>query len=278
MTNDLTITEIGTINSLGWTAPKNLSYDNWLDMAPAWGALHKGSKFGLGDWLNHGETRYGEKYAQGEAMTGISPDLLMTYTYVSRSVPIKLRNQTLSWWHHKLVAPYTHQQIAKMLHKASRGDWSSRKLDQFIKRWRRWVEGPPRVPKSRKKDDSTVSITLPLFSAVKEDVIGRYPTASPNQAADLSRFVVDQLRTYRDNGKTEHAPSPRWKRIAKQALQARRGWKRIAKRAEEQNTHLKAENAKLFEEILALNERIERLTGTEMAPDKDWREKILEDY
>ena len=41
---------------------------------------------------------------------------------------------------------------------------------------------------------------------------------------------------------------------------------------------LKAENAKQFEEIIALNARIERLISPQPVSDKDWREKILEDY
>ena len=57
-----------------------------------------------------------------------------------------------------------------------------------------------------------------------------------------------------------------------------RGWKRIALRAEEQLGLLKAENAKQFEEIIALNARIERLISPQPVSDKDWREKILEDY
>jgi hypothetical protein len=57
-----------------------------------------------------------------------------------------------------------------------------------------------------------------------------------------------------------------------------RGWKRIALRSEEQLGLLKAENAKQFEEIIALNARIERLISPQPVSDKDWREKILEDY
>ena len=269
MTNtiELRITDIGRISQIGWVAPPNLEYDEWMRMAPGWGALHKGSKFGVGDWLNHGEKKYGETYAQAIDETGINYDLLTNYSWVAQNVPISLRHENLSWWHHKLVAPYTHQQIIKILNKADRGRWPSRQLDRFIRRWRRWVEGPPPIPRSRISERVGFTASLPMYSAVKQDVENHYPAATSYQAADMTRFVLEKLRAYNDNGRVEQAASEyNWKQIAKRALSSRRGWRNVARNAEDLNDQIREENARMFNEIVKLHKQIDDLENP--IPDK----------
>ena len=270
----LVITNIGRISQIGWVAPANLSYDKWFKMAPGWGALHKGSKFGVGDWLNHGEKKYGETYAQAIDLTGINYDLLTNYSWVAQNVPISLRHENLSWWHHKLVAPYDYKQIAKILDKADRGEWPSRQLDRFIRRWRRWVEGPPPIPRSRRDETTGFTAMLPMYSSVKQEVESHYPSATPYQAADMTRFVLEKLRAYNDNGRVERAASEyNWKQIARRALHSRRGWRNIARSSEDRITQFTEENARMFDEIVELHKKLDDYENP--LPDK---RKWMENY
>lgn len=58
----------------------------------------------LGDMLNYGEARYGEKYAQVAEDTGYDPDYLRNVAYVARQFDLSLRSDKLRWSHHRALA------------------------------------------------------------------------------------------------------------------------------------------------------------------------------
>ena len=77
----------------------------------------------IGDWLVYGEDHFdsnakngqaggdrggrkvtAERYAQAAAATGIDRAVLKNFAYVSRRVPLSVRNDDLSWEHHRVVA------------------------------------------------------------------------------------------------------------------------------------------------------------------------------
>ncbi|MDA2921099.1 hypothetical protein MYX76_16680 [Desulfobacterota bacterium AH_259_B03_O07] len=62
-------------------------------------------RFWLGDWLNYGERKYGEKYSQALEQTDYEYDTLRKFGYVSDRVEIGNRFPELDWTHHMVVAP-----------------------------------------------------------------------------------------------------------------------------------------------------------------------------
>lgn len=60
--------------------------------------------FLIGDWINYGDGRYGEKYDEALAYTGLAYETLMNYSYVSRKVEISSRDENLTFKHHYTVA------------------------------------------------------------------------------------------------------------------------------------------------------------------------------
>ena len=72
----------------------------------------------LGDLLNYGESRYGEKYAQAIEVTGHEYQTLANYASVCRRVPMERRQAELSFSHHALVASRAPEEQVQLLHTA----------------------------------------------------------------------------------------------------------------------------------------------------------------
>ena len=101
-----------------------LSFDEWRGLAPKFSEAIKCAAFLIGDWLVYGEDHFrgqgrlpgfendaaaparisGDLYDTALAATGLDRTTLSNYAYVSRNVPGSLRNELLSWEHHKAVA------------------------------------------------------------------------------------------------------------------------------------------------------------------------------
>jgi hypothetical protein len=113
-----------TLTRTGLQISKELSFDEWKDMASRFGAAMASAAFVIGDWLVYGEDHFrGQKrlpgfeqepigsarvapeiYDEALRLTGLDRSTLVTYAYVARRVPSSLRNEHLSWEHHKAVA------------------------------------------------------------------------------------------------------------------------------------------------------------------------------
>lgn len=119
--NDLaSITPKVRITPLGLEITEDLNFDEWRSLAPAIGGLARSLSFVVGDWLAYGERFEAQRPLPGfEDMpakvdperldaallkTGLDRGTLHNYAYVSRCVSRSLRNELLSWEHHKAVA------------------------------------------------------------------------------------------------------------------------------------------------------------------------------
>ena len=107
-----------------------LSFEEWQSMAARFGAAMSSAAFVIGDWLVYGEDHFrgqqrlpnfesesvgarrvsSEIYNEALRLTGLDRSTLITYAYVSRRVPASLRNEHLSWEHHKAVAKLDEEQ------------------------------------------------------------------------------------------------------------------------------------------------------------------------
>ena len=126
-------------------------------MAPRFGAAMASAAFAIGDWLVYGEDTFrgqmrlpgfkNEDHSSGRiasdvydaalATTGLDRSTLATYAYVSRNVPRSLRNEQLSWEHHKAVARLNETDQERWLqvavaHQDDSGPVSTRRLRKSI--------------------------------------------------------------------------------------------------------------------------------------------------
>lgn len=113
-----------TITRTGLQVSADLSFQEWEAMAERFGTAMASAAFVIGDWLVYGEDHFRgqgrlpgfeqeqvgsvkvspEIYQAALALTGLDRTTLTTYAYVARRVPPSLRNEQLSWEHHKAVA------------------------------------------------------------------------------------------------------------------------------------------------------------------------------
>ena len=81
-----------------------LTYDEWAAMGPELGHRQRVSTWCVGDWLNYGEQKWGEKYAQALELTGLSYSTLTGAAWVAREFTSCRRRQKLEWWPHSEAA------------------------------------------------------------------------------------------------------------------------------------------------------------------------------
>lgn len=75
-------------------------FESWEQVGQFLRYVHTGTQFWLGDWINFGEARYGEKYAQAVESTGYELKTLQTYAWVARQVPRSNRVETVPFGHY----------------------------------------------------------------------------------------------------------------------------------------------------------------------------------
>jgi hypothetical protein len=93
-----------SVTDVGLEFRKDIEYDQWLTLMATLQQLSTAFQFAIGDALNYGQKRYGEKYAQAMDATGCAYQSLANWSWVASNVPIDNRVAGLSWTHHRLVA------------------------------------------------------------------------------------------------------------------------------------------------------------------------------
>lgn len=80
------------------------SLEEWAAFGQTLREIEGGLQWAIGDWINQGQHRWGSKYAGVVEQLGFDETTLRTYVYVATNVQMSLRNDNLSWSHHKAIA------------------------------------------------------------------------------------------------------------------------------------------------------------------------------
>ena len=114
-----------------YNPPADLTFERWgQDVATA-SAMEKALPWWLGDLLNLGEAKWGERYTQAVSITGIASERLANYANIARKC--SFRNEKLTWTHHKHVAPLEADEQRIWLELAEEEGWTSAELRDQIK-------------------------------------------------------------------------------------------------------------------------------------------------
>jgi hypothetical protein len=122
-----------SITQTGIQFHEELSFEEWDQLGQQLAPLGKSIGFIIGDWINYGEGRYGEKYDEALTRTGLSYSTLSHYAYVARKVEICTRVQNLDFTHHRVVAKLkTPEEQRRWLEVAEQNNLSERRLRKSI--------------------------------------------------------------------------------------------------------------------------------------------------
>jgi hypothetical protein len=122
-----------SISSTGIQFKDELSFEEWDTLGQKLGEVGKSIGFIIGDWINYGEGRYGDKYEESLARTGLAYTTLAHYSYVARKIQFCLRKQNLDYSVHATVAKLkTDDEKQHWLDMAEKHELSVRRLRKSI--------------------------------------------------------------------------------------------------------------------------------------------------
>ena len=119
-----------------------VSFDDWEAIGRALEVAERAVQWWIGDWLNHGLEKYGDKAAQvvdAHEKTGIPAGTLMSYQWVADKVKPITRVIGVSWSVHREVATLPPAEQTKILAKVNEGEKpkSAREVAKEVARVRR---------------------------------------------------------------------------------------------------------------------------------------------
>src|SRR5579863_2157451 len=129
-TQELTVSSF-RLHKNGLTPVGKPTFEEWQACGQFIKDAEQSVQFWIGDWLNYGEKTYGKvQYEQAIQQTGLDYQTLRTYKYVASNVPLLLRSNKLSYYHHREVANMKRDQQVHLLTKAVAEGWPLIKLKQ----------------------------------------------------------------------------------------------------------------------------------------------------
>lgn len=123
--------------TIAWAPSAELDLRGWLEQGARLGMVGRGIAWWIGDWMNYGNARYGEKYTRAAKITGYDVQSLMNMAYVASRLESCRRREALSWSHHAEVAALPHEQQEMWLDRAERDRLSVRCLRNELRSSRR---------------------------------------------------------------------------------------------------------------------------------------------
>lgn len=137
--------------------PEETTFTEWEDIGRKLKGIEGAVQFWIGDWINFGSRKYGDKYLIAMAKTGFTIKTLQSIAAVSRRFNGKspagggfeglaIRHENLSFAHHQEVAYLPPKVASSLLDEAEDGHWSKSELRGAVEIWREEHQ-PAKQPK-----------------------------------------------------------------------------------------------------------------------------------
>jgi len=110
-----------------------LTYSSWTDLGIRLARYANGTAWWLGDWMVFGRHKYGRRYRDALAATGLDYQTLRNYAVVARRFEPSRRREDLSFHHHAEVCKLDDQTQDYWLDVASAHRWSRNELRRRIR-------------------------------------------------------------------------------------------------------------------------------------------------
>jgi len=116
----------------GITPIGNPTFEQWEKVGEFIKKSGQSVQFWLGDWLNYGEGRWGEKYTQALDETDYALGTLQNSSWVASNIDPSRRHENLSFSHHQNVAHLEPDEQDFWLDKAEEEGWTVFEMRQAI--------------------------------------------------------------------------------------------------------------------------------------------------
>ncbi|MFC0437593.1 LmbU family transcriptional regulator [Kutzneria buriramensis] len=166
---------------VGLRLPAGLSFEEWKQAGPKLFRIADSSAWCLGDWLIHGQERYGDRYRIATQEAGLDYQTLRNYAWIARKFDITRRRERLSFQHHAEVASLPIEQQDLWLDRAEQFGWSRNQL-------RRNLRG-----RDEQDWQTMADATYIPRMRVPQGNLERWREAARNSSSGFSRWVVEAL-------------------------------------------------------------------------------------
>jgi hypothetical protein len=96
-----------------------MEHPEWVQWGRRLGAMSRVSNWLIGDWLQYGAKKWGEKYAEAARITGHDVKTLRNIAYVARTFDLSRRRDKLTWSHHAELAVLDENEQDRWLDRAT---------------------------------------------------------------------------------------------------------------------------------------------------------------
>jgi hypothetical protein len=104
--------------AIAWAPERDLERPEWIQWGCRLGTMSRVSNWWVGDWLQYGTSRWGEKYSEAARITGYDVKTLRNIVYVAKRFDLSRRRDKLTWSHHAEVAVLEPDEQDKWLDRA----------------------------------------------------------------------------------------------------------------------------------------------------------------
>lgn len=123
----------GKLTPTGWQLPENLSEGDWVKYGRWLNRTKATLQWLIGDWWVFGDRRYGEGEQLAERI-GANYGTLCNYGTVARAYDFSLRNENLTFEHHRAAMAAPPEERLFWLKRAEQNKWSNAQLREAIAR------------------------------------------------------------------------------------------------------------------------------------------------
>jgi hypothetical protein len=125
-----------TVSATYWRPWDDLDVTEWIILGRRLGTIGRGVAWWIGDWVNYGNAKFGQKYSRAARITGYDVQSLMNMSYVASRFDCSRRRENLSWSHHSELAGLPIEDQEMWLENAERKHLSVRGLREAVRTWR----------------------------------------------------------------------------------------------------------------------------------------------
>lgn len=189
------MSEYGAISTeVALRLPHNLEWNDYCAIVALLGSITRSSAWWVGDTILHGETVYGDQYAQAVDMFGMAYQTLMNYASVCRSVAPDRRRPDLSFGHHQAVAKLDAAGQVYWLEQAAEHEWSRAQLREALAK----ATQPGHGTQAGTDEDAQPGAAAAQPQQQPQGTVTVLPPAAPTEFPASLSSVAEAARTLYD--------------------------------------------------------------------------------